>query len=295
MISFRQHVVTLVAVFLALAVGVVLGGGPLTELGRTDTAPASARATAQDREARQLTGFADDFASASAARLYAGGLAGHPVAVLTLPGADEKTVSGLTAQVRAAGGQVGGSYGAQPALVDAGEKSLVDTLGSQLMTQLGAGTVPADASTYDRMGQLMGIAIATTEPASGTITEDGSAIRQSLSGAHLMYATAKSSGLSPLVLVVLGDDTDDSILSGLVAGLAARSVGVVVAGSTATGASGGDLGALRTEPVADQVASVDGVERPLGQVTATLALIRSLTTKGGSFGASGSDGAVPVG
>ena len=97
------------------------------------------------------------------------------------------------------------------------------------------------------------------------------------------------------MLVVLGDDTDDAILSGLVAGLAARSVGVVVAGSTATGASGGDLGALRTEPVADQVASVDGVERPLGQVTATLALIRSLTTKGGSFGASGSDGAVPVG
>ena len=34
MISFRTHVVTLVAVFLALAVGVVLGGGPLSELGR---------------------------------------------------------------------------------------------------------------------------------------------------------------------------------------------------------------------------------------------------------------------
>ena len=32
MISYRHHIVSLVAVFLALAVGVVLGGGPLSEL-----------------------------------------------------------------------------------------------------------------------------------------------------------------------------------------------------------------------------------------------------------------------
>ena len=41
--------------------------------------------------------------------------------------------------------------------------------------------------------------------------------------------------------------------------------------------------------------TVDGAERGLGQVTATLALIRALGTKGGAFGASGSDGAVPLG
>ena len=38
MISYRHHIVSLVAVFLALAVGVVLGGGPLTDLGRDDPA-----------------------------------------------------------------------------------------------------------------------------------------------------------------------------------------------------------------------------------------------------------------
>ena len=41
MISYRHHIVSLVAVFLALAVGIVLGGGPLTELGRADTPAAS--------------------------------------------------------------------------------------------------------------------------------------------------------------------------------------------------------------------------------------------------------------
>ena len=43
------------------------------------------------------------------------------------------------------------------------QKSLVDTLGSQLMTQQGK-TIAADATTYDRIGQLLGVAIATTTP-----------------------------------------------------------------------------------------------------------------------------------
>ena len=38
-----------------------------------------------------------------------------------------------------------------------------------------------------------------------------------------------------------------------------------------------------------------GVESAIGRVTATLALIRSLETSGGSFGAAGTDGAVPLG
>ena len=41
MISYRHHIVSLVAVFLALAVGIVLGGGPLTDLGRAAEAPAT--------------------------------------------------------------------------------------------------------------------------------------------------------------------------------------------------------------------------------------------------------------
>jgi hypothetical protein len=51
---------------------------------------------------------------------------------------------------------------------------------------------------------------------------------------------------------------------------------------------------VRAEPVADDVATVDGTDTPLGQVTAVLAVIRSLSVPGGSFGASGSDGAVPL-
>ena len=99
---------------------------------------------------------------------------------------------------------------------------------------------------------------------------------------------------APLVLVVLGEDVDDDVLAGLLAGLAARSVGVVAVGDTA--AATGDLAGLRTSPLAEAVA--DRRRRRAATSAGSpsvLALIRALETPGGSFGASGSDGAVPLG
>ncbi|MGB0101403.1 MAG: copper transporter [Nocardioides sp.] len=287
MISFRNHVVSLVAVFLALAVGVVLGGGPLQELGRDDQ-PAAAQTT-QERTVEQTATFGDEFATASAASLYADGLRQRRVAVVVLPGADAAVVSALGAEVEAAGGAVAGTYDVQPTLTDPAEKSLVDTLGSQLMSQLGEGAVSKDAPTYERIGQLVGLAISGDElPAA-----DVAAVRQSLSGADLLSAPEDASR-APVVLVVMGESTDPAILSGVVAGLAERATGAVVAGDTASATGSGGLSQLRADRVADRAATVDGAETSLGQVTAVLALIRAFSVQGGSFGASGSDGAVPL-
>jgi hypothetical protein len=288
-ISYRHHVVSLVAVFLALAVGVALGGGPLSELGRDDT-PVSAQVRAREQVAQRESGFGDDFAAAAAEKLYAGRLKDHPVSILTMPGADGDVVSALAAQVEAAGGKVAGTYDAEPALVSASEKSLVDTLGSQLMTQLDDGAVDTDASTYDRIGQLLGVAVSGDTVS----TDEANSIRQSLAGAELV-TSPDGAGRAPLMLVVLGDEgADDAILSGLLSGLATTTTGVVVAGDTVSGIDG-DLHGLRGEPVADEVATVDSADTGVGQVTAVLALARSLQVQGGSFGASGSDGAVPLG
>jgi hypothetical protein len=291
-ISFRTHVVSLVAVLLALAAGVALGGGPLSEVGRS--ALASAPTTEQQQETAQTATFGDRFAATSAAKLYAGGLDTHPVALVTLPGSDEEVVGGLVGEVERAGGNLTATYAAEPALLEPAEKSLVDTLGSQLMTQLGSGVVEESAPTYERLGELLARAIAGTEKTGAPVDEDASAIRQSLAGAELVAAPDGDPKRAALVLVVLGDDVDDDVLSGLLAGLAAGSVGVVAVGDTESGADG-DVAALRTSPVAADVATVDGADTDLGRVTATLALIRSLKTSGGAFGASGSDGAVPLG
>lgn len=286
MISYRHHIVSLVAVFLALAAGVALGGGPLSDLGRDDT-PASANT--HPRAAARTASYGDDFAAASAGALFDRGLQGHPVSVVALPGAPGDLVSALGSQVEAAGGAVAATYDVQPALTDPSEKSLVDTLGSQLMTQLGSGAVSADAPTYVRIGQLIGLAAARTDLADGDVVS----VRQSLAGAELL-TTPEGADRAPLVLVVLGKTTNPAILAGLVSGLADKATGVVVAGTAASATGSGDLASLRSEPAADRVATVDGVDAPLGQVTAVLALIRSLSVQGGSFGASGSDGPVPL-
>jgi len=291
LISFRQHVVTLVAVFLALAVGVVLGGGPLSEVGRDALTSTSAKTkSASDNDA---TAFGDAFATAAATRLYDEQLAGRSVALVSLPGTDQRIIDGLVGQVEHAGGTLEGTYALQRALVDPGEKSLVDTLGSQLMTQLDSGAADENAPTYERLGQLLGAAIATEQEDGADVGGDTPSIRQSLAGADLVVSPEKEVGRAPLVLVVLGHDTDDNILSGLMSGLASRALGVVVAGDTRSGENG-DVAALRKQPEAGKVTTVDGVELAVGQVTTTLALVRSLTDKGGSFGASGSDGAVPL-
>jgi hypothetical protein len=250
------------------------------------------------QDAKRAATFGDDFALASAETLYDGRLAGHPVAVVVMPGADEESVAGLEDQVKEAGGAVTGRYDVQDALLDPAEKSLVDTLGSQLMTQLGSGVVDAEASTYPRMGQLIGVAVSTTETTAMPAGTKTSSIRQSLIGADLMTAPKRDVDLAPLVLVVLGtkagDDGEQAVLSGLLSGLDARTAGTVVVASSQAGVDG-SLATLRREPVADDVVTVDGVEAPLGQVTATLGLLRALAGDGGSFGASGADGAVPLG
>lgn len=296
MITLRHHIVSLVAVFLALAVGIVLGGGPLSEIGRAEgSTPADPGLETAVTAAQQRADFGDAFAGGVAGTVYAGRLTDRSVAVLTMPGADPELVDQLAQQVGVAGGQVAATYAVGDALVGVGEKSLVDTLGSQLMTQQPKGAVSAEATTYDRMGELIGLAVASTAPEGQAADGKAAGILQGLAGAKLLSGPEEPARRAPLVLLVLGDepaaDGGDSILGGVVAGLARTSTGVVVAGDLADGA--GQLGRLRTSGTA--AATVDGIDTPAGRVATVLALVRSLTTPGGAFGASGADGPLPVG
>ncbi|WP_322919265.1 copper transporter [Nocardioides renjunii] len=302
MISLRHHALTIVAVFLALAAGIVLGGGPLSDVGPTVATSSPQDDAAADRSQPQAD-YTEQFVSTLAPPVLAGRLADRSVAVVTVPGADEQLVTALAEQVGSAGGTISARYELGDDLVDPGQKSLVDTLGSQLLTQQAEGDVPAEASTYDRIGQLLGLALATKEAGGEDPTGKTRAVADAISGAGLLTAPEKAGRRAPLVLLVLGEDAQDegadAVLAGLVQGLAAQAAGVVVAGVTSDGVSAdgepGQLGRLRADPVAAGVASVDGIDTVAGRVATVIALQRSLTTPGGAFGASGADGAVPLG
>ncbi|SFB48888.1 Copper transport outer membrane protein, MctB [Nocardioides alpinus] len=299
MITLRHHVLTIVAVFLALAAGIVLGGGPLSDVGPGVVATGTATdESAAPVEAQAGAAYNDAALSALAPTLVSGRLAERSVALVTVPGADEQDVTALTDAISAAGGTVSARYSLGDDLVDPGQKSLVDTLGSQLLTQQGGDAVAADASTYDRIGQLIGLAVATKEVEGQDATGRSRAVLDAVTGAGLMEQPADPGRRAPLVLLVLGtdaaDEGADAVLAGIAEGLAAQATGVVVAGTVADGGPG-QLGRLRADPAAAVVASVDGIDTSAGRVAAILALQRSLTTPGGAFGASGADGTVPLG
>jgi copper transport outer membrane protein MctB len=301
-ISLRQHVVSLVAVFLALAVGIVLGGGPLAnDDDDGDDQPSATAAAKPAPTSDSRSEFADAFAGAGAVRLYAGGLNGHAAAILELPGAETAQVKALQAQVIAAGGAITGTFTAGALLMDADERASVEDLGSQLAAQLVDPRIEATAPTYERMGQLLGVAMATTQASSVRADRAAVSVRESLAGAELLTSPADVRN-APLVLIVLppGQEGAESslatrtILTGLVSGIAHNAAGVVVVGDEDS-ADDGELAALRESELIGPISTVDGVETTIGQVTAVLAMQAVVLGTTGSYGASGSDGVVPLG
>ncbi len=284
MIRSRSYTVPLVAVLLALATGVALGAGPLT-----DTRSSAAEPPPSAPASPSAPAYPDQFAAAVSSELYAGRLSSRPVALVTMPGADQATVAALTSQVKAAGGQVSGVYAVGSQLVDAQQKSLVDTLGAELNKELSS-PVSRTATTYPRIGQLLAVALATRGTRSRQPSDDVIAVRQSLVAAKLLTVPAGSPTAAPLVLVVMGRPVDQAIADGLLTGLAARSRGVVAVAPSRDAT----LAALDTDGVTRTVTTVDGSETSAGRVAAVLGLVRAWNTRGGAYGASGVKGAVPL-
>lgn len=297
MISFRNHVVSLLAVFLALAIGIVLGGGPMSAVGREVAEKETPTNDGELLEAAEAqSGFADDLSAAVASRVYADGLTDQSVAILALPGADPDVSDDLAAQVESAGGTVSGQFKLLEGLLAPGEKALVDSLGSQLAAQ-NPQAVDDAAATYDRIGQLVGRSVATGGPQPAERGAGVTTITETLVAADLLAVPEEIDGRAPYVVVLLGTDRNvdaDPAYEGLVAGLAQVAHGVVLAGTADDGRSG-RLSRLREGDALSEAATVDSIDHASGQVTAALALTGWPDARGGAFGAFGADGVAPLG
>jgi len=112
MIDFRYHLVSLVSVFVALAVGIVLGAGPLRNgiadglKAQVDNVSAQNK-TLKDEKATAEKGVTnrDTFVRGVVPQLVAQQLTGRSVVVVTLPGSDTGAVKPLTQAIQAAGGR----------------------------------------------------------------------------------------------------------------------------------------------------------------------------------------------
>ncbi len=127
MIDFRYHLVSIVAVFLALAIGIVVGAQALPTVVQSGlqaemkTVQHNNRVlnTQNDQLSQQLA--ADNaFAQAASAGLVHDLLAGQSVVLVLAPGADSQTVTGVTTALRRAGATVTGQVVLLPQFFDTG-------------------------------------------------------------------------------------------------------------------------------------------------------------------------------
>jgi hypothetical protein len=298
-IDFRYHLVSLIAVFLAVALGIVIGTTQLN--GRVvDNLNAQVGSLEQDKrgleaQTQQLQaqlGSDEAFAQAVAPTLVSGSLRGRKVLlVLTSDQVPSGTVDDVGSLVRQAGGTLSGTIHLQPKYTDpsgdSGIENYVTGSGRPAGVQL-----PETDDPHQLVAALL--ADVLMAPSLGT-SSNTSAISSVLAGLSALDVLAQdSSTVSRADYAILltsgalgGTDADkrNAALVDLAASLDAAGSGAVVAGDTDSAGAGGLIGALRDNPtVSATVSTVDNVGSAVGQVSTVLALGRERQGTSGKYG-----------
>lgn len=279
MISFRYHIVSIVAVFLALALGIVVGttalNGPITKDLRNQVNDVKKQRDTLAAEVKRLQGQVDDagqFASTYGAQLVANSLAGRNVLEIVLPGATSEMQDGLSQQVTAAGGKISGRVTITKAYLDPSRGAGVNSLATGPAHPIGW-TAP-ETSEADQLG---GSLLAYVLLGRGERTD----LTQVLGGfSELHMLSVEGQDITPsTTVVVLGHgsmpakDYGGTAELSLVAALARAGGHVVVAGDGASASQDGLVSLVRkSKPNRAAVTTVDDADSAFGQVSAVLAL-----------------------
>ena len=308
MIDFRYHLVSLVAVFLALAAGIVLGSaaldGPVRAGLGGDLGPAGSETEVLEGEVTRLRsqlGAADAYALSTGPRLVRGALDEQRVLLVTAPRTPDELVERLTPMLEQAGAQVSGTLQLLPALSDPAQRALVEDLVAQVVP---AGVQLPDTDAVGRA--TAELAAALTRPAEGTgvEAEQAQAVVSAFAEADLVAFSSPDETLQPATLAVVltgaapdrlppAEQAQQAAVVAMAGALDARADGAVVAGPSGSADDRGTVRALRSEDaLAQQVSSVDDADRGSGLVTVVLSLAEQRQGGAGHYGAG--EGATPT-
>lgn len=308
MIDFRYHLVSIVAIFLALALGIVLGSTTLSD-SVSDTLrqqASSAAKTAQQarlaqRELEHQVKGQEQFANVLSPQIVADRLKDQSVVLIETPGAGNDSIERVSELAKNAGAAVTGRVTIQKKLLDADQQTTVD----ELATQLKADDVsfPGDASAYDKAGMVLANALVTKDPAkSGREDAVGGAVLNGFKEAGYVTTSGKPGQHATLAVMVApaapynytGGDAATKGLISLATALDAAGRGTVVGGPPTSAQEGGLIAALRDSDAGDSVSTVDAVDTASGQVVTILALQREIGGKSGQYGTgAGASGYLP--
>ncbi|SDS59791.1 copper transporter [Paraoerskovia marina] len=218
MIDFRYHIVSLISVFLALAVGIILGAGPLEGpigdqlTGQVDQLRAERNELREELDESEDAGdAAAAFIEASGPRLVDGSLDGVSVAVVALGDLDQVRYEPVAEQLELAGATVTASVAITESWT--GDDSTARVAAAEdLASQDGAET--SDTGTEESTDeesmadedavQALATALATslTEPASVEGSDDGSAVLQTLVDAGLLTVSEDVTAPAETILLL---------------------------------------------------------------------------------------------
>lgn len=316
MIDFRYHLVSLISVFLALAVGIALGAGPLeSTIGDTLTGQVDQLRVEKEELRAELDAAEADVTHAQGAMdavapgLLADVLGERRVAVVQVGQVEPEVVEQVIGRLTQAGATVSATAQVAEAWTDPERRAFRQSLAATLVgyldpapeTDAGTGVELAEALVQGLTGA------SETDP--DVLSEDAQVVLDLLSGeaALVTFAervTAPADAIVVLAAPAVPAEVDESpavetqeptteeadLLAAQVdAGVAiavaaqARSTGAVVA--TGPVRDPGVVSALRTgEDTLGTISTVDAVATPIGQVSVPLALAGRIAGVVGHYG-----------
>ena len=299
MIDFRYHLVSLISVFLALAVGVVLGAGPLqnslgTALNDQVTALRENRNATQTKLEQTETAVneRDSYITQAASGLLPGTLASKNVAMVLLPEAKAEDADAITTQLKNAGATVTGRVSLTSTWVDLSRENYRSTFSGQVQGHL-------DSTTSKDSNGILGEALAkalTANDDSSRVLMDMLSVTADKSGTPFVSVDSTPTAAAEMIVVVgprpqassgkgatveATPGQDPKAWAKALEGTAGRAPTVVV------GSADGDDGVvsiIRSEKA--KVTTVDSVGQIAASVSTPLALA---STRAGTIGHYGFD------
>ena len=295
MIDFRYHLVSIVAVFLALAIGIVIGASTLkpevASFFNRESTSEQRQINANRSTIRNLMnelGTNEAFAQSAAPLLLDNLLADQQVALVTAPGADGATISGIVTALEQAGAKVTTQAQLQPAFFDttAAMQSSLEALAKQVAPpSLTLQTAPpgTSAPTTGQLeaAQVLAAALVTKDGPDLPAVEADPIITDFTRQGFLQMSpdTGSAPEQATLAVVVIpasppATDADPANLAliSVAEQLSLSSHGVVLAGSLNGSGPGSAIDELVNGNTGAQLSSVNNADKEIGQILVAQAL-----------------------
>ncbi|MEV4065752.1 copper transporter [Nonomuraea dietziae] len=299
MIDFRYHLASIVSIFLALTVGIVLGASLLQGPALRTTQDLTAQLAATKEELRtqvvaleRLQAENDAYIASTTPERVAEVLAGERVLLMEAPDANPAERAAIQKALRQAGADYAGRATLMNAYVDQQRLDELDLLVNRLMPDDMA--VDPAATTYDKAAMLLGSALMTNDPARvRTRNKETLTVLDEFERAGLLSIDGEPGGRATLAVMIApedpfeGADTEAQAgaLVSLAAGLDAAGRGSVLAGGATSTTPGGLIAALRGKnETVKHVTAIDTADTPLGRITVVHALREQLSGRAGQYG-----------